>query len=86
MLVAMEFKVGGMSCVNCSNAVENTMKKAFPPEQLKSVTITLLTYKMKCTFPPGLVYGGTITAEQICTAVTKSGKGCEFIGMQEEAP
>lgn len=29
LVVVLEFKVTGLSCVNCSNAVENTVRRAF---------------------------------------------------------
>ena len=47
-LVVLEFKVSGLSCVNCSNTVESAVQKGF--SQLESVQITLLTHKMRCAF------------------------------------
>lgn len=49
-VMAFEFKIGGMTCVNCSNAIEKAMKTEFESRGLIEVQIALLTHKMRITF------------------------------------
>lgn len=85
-LVELEFKIVGMSCVNCSNAVESIVRKAFP--EIADVQITLLTCKMRVKFDSKLFFTKEITPATICSEVKEKKKGyeCDFIGMAEVSP
>ena len=58
-LIVYEFKLEGMTCVNCSGAIENGMKNEFKDKGLVlesekddqySVSVILLMHKMKISF------------------------------------
>jgi copper chaperone CopZ len=42
-----------MTCVNCSNTIENAMKLEYETKGLESVQIALLTHKMRIVFELG---------------------------------
>jgi len=48
--IILEFKIDGMTCVNCSNTIENAMKLEYESKGLISVQIALLTHKMRIIF------------------------------------
>ena len=48
--VILEFKVDGMTCVNCSRTIENAMNGEYGSKGLISVQIALLTHKMRIVF------------------------------------
>jgi copper chaperone CopZ len=73
--------VGGMSCVNCSNAVINKVKSSFG-SALVDIQITLLTGKMRCTFTSECIESGEVSQDKVCKAVKEGGKSCDFLGMQ----
>ncbi len=67
--VLLEFKVTGLSCANCTGAVEKAVVKAFDLNELFSVQVILLTHKMRCTVLAQAYLSLKITPEKICEIV-----------------
>jgi len=49
-IIVYEFKIEGMTCVNCSSAIENGIKNAFKDKGLVEVGVVLLMHKMRVQF------------------------------------
>jgi copper chaperone CopZ len=48
--VIHEFKIDGMTCVSCSQTIEGAMKKEYTKQGLISISVALLTHKMRMEF------------------------------------
>mmetsp|Transcript_1882 Transcript_1882/g.2715 ORF Transcript_1882/g.2715 Transcript_1882/m.2715 type:complete len:121 (+) Transcript_1882:144-506(+) len=82
-MIEFEFKVTGMTCVNCSNNIERKMHGAFDEKEMSSVCIVLLVHKMIVIFPQRVFNSRAVTPQDICDFVTGIGFKCELLGMTE---
>ena len=82
-LIQFEFKVSGMSCVNCSNNIENKLHGKFDEKEMKSCTIVLLVHKLFTVFPQRVFSSRAVTPQSIAEFVTGIGFACELLGMTE---
>ena len=82
-LIEFEFKVSGMSCVNCSANIERKFHAQYDEKELKSVTIVLLVHKLIAVFPQRVFSSRAVTPQAICEFVTGIGFACELLGMAE---
>lgn len=71
-----KFTVEGMSCVNCSAAVERAVKKL---DGTETVEVSLLTKSMVCDFDEK-----RLTTKKIINAVNKAGYRCSLYGEKSE--
>ncbi|MBQ2252063.1 MAG: heavy metal translocating P-type ATPase [Clostridia bacterium] len=71
-----KFTVEGMSCVNCSAAVERAVKKL---DGIETVEVSLLTKSMVCDFDEK-----RLTTKKIINAVNKAGYRCSLYGEKSE--
>ena len=62
-LIQFEFKVSGMSCVNCSNNIERKIHGQFDEKEMKSVTIVLLVHKLFTVFPQRVFSSRAVTPQ-----------------------
>lgn len=74
-----EFKIDGMTCVNCSQAIETAMKQEFTDAGLLDVQIAVLTHKMRLTFDETLYKRKKITTDLIIQEVEAIGFGAELL-------
>jgi len=81
--IIVEFKIDGMTCVNCSTALENLMKSEFQSKGLKSVQVALLTHKMRVVFDMTKYREAQIKPCVIKGEIECIGFGAEMIEMIE---
>lgn len=74
-----EFKIDGMTCVACSQAIERAVKQEFQDAGLLDVQIAVLTHKMRMTFDETLYKRMRITTEKIIEEVESIGFGAELL-------
>ena len=74
--IEQKFTVEGMSCVNCSAAVERAVKKL---DGTENVEVSLLTKSMTCEFDEK-----KLSAKKIINAVNKAGYRCSLYGEKSE--
>ncbi len=72
-----------MTCVNCSNTIENAMKLEYETKGLVSVQIALLTHKMRIVFELSAYQQNQITPQMICDEVEMVGFGIELLEVIE---
>ena len=72
-----------MTCVNCSNTIENAMKLEYETKGLVSVQIALLTHKMRIVFDLSAYQQNQITPQMICDEVEMVGFGIELLEVIE---
>ena len=72
-----------MTCVNCSNTIENAMKLEYETKGLVSVQIALLTHKMRIVFDLIAYQQNQITPQMICDEVEMVGFGIELLEVIE---
>lgn len=85
-VMAFEFKIGGMTCVNCSNAIEKAMQTEFEERGLLEVQIALLTHKMRITFGKDAYDAKEFTTDEICDEVEMIGFDCELLEIFQTGP
>ena len=89
--LVFEFKIDGMTCVNCSTAIENGLTAAFkdkglvqdPTQDNSGVNVVLLMHKMRITFFKDTSEIQGVTAESIASEVEDLGFGAELINRYE---
>lgn len=77
--IIFEFKIDGMTCVNCSQAIENAMRQEFTKSGLLDVQIAVLTHKMRLTFDEALYKKHKLTTDKIIDEVVAIGFGAELL-------
>ena len=86
-----EFKIDGMTCVNCSTAIENGLTAAFKDKGLvmdkdqdnSGVNVVLLMHKMRITFYKDTSEHHSVTADLIASEVEDLGFGAELLNKYE---
>lgn len=84
-LLCYELKIEGMSCVNCSTAIENGMINEFKEKGLiyqddkYQVSVILLMHKMKITFDQDLASAFEVDIRTVVEEVESLGFGAELI-------
>jgi hypothetical protein len=68
-----------MTCVNCSNTIENALLSEYSVKGLKTVQIALLTHKMKVIFSMKGYIEHKMSPDLIKDEVEMVGFGAEFI-------
>ena len=79
----MDYKIEGMTCVNCSRTIENAMNTEYSAKGLISVQIALLTHKMRIVFDADEFHAHNLTPELIKEEVEMIGFGAELIEIIE---
>ena len=83
--VTYEFKIGGMTCVNCSTAIERGLTSEFKNKGLAqendgfAVNVVLLMHKMRITFHKELAEANMITPNVIVSEIEDIGFEAELI-------
>lgn len=83
--VTYEFKIEGMTCVNCSNAIEKGLITAFKGKGLAkegdgfAVSVVLLMHKMRVTFLRAEAHLHSVTPDAIATEVEDLGFGAKLV-------
>ena len=77
-IIVYEFKIEGMTCVNCSSAIENGIKNAFKDKGLVEVGVVLLMHKMRVQFYKQQFEIHKISADQISSEVEDLGFEAEL--------
>ena len=85
--MVFEYKIEGMTCVNCSSAIENGLKNAFSDKGLletDGVSVVLLMHKMRVQFYKNQIAIHNITPQKIADEVEDLGFGAELINTFEQ--
>jgi hypothetical protein len=91
-IIVYEFKLEGMTCVNCSSAIENGMKIEFKDKGLVregekddqySVSVILLMHKMKISFNKKVARQHSVDENKIISGVEDLGFGAELLNTYE---
>ena len=79
--VIYEFKIDGMTCVNCSNAIEKGLSSSFADKGLvkDGISVILLMHKLKCIFYQEAASKSKVTPASIIEEVEDLGFGAELI-------
>ena len=80
--IIYEFVIDGMTCVNCSTAIERGLNAEFKNKGLvddKSVNVILLVNKMKITFYKQIAEKHSIDADRVAEEVEDLGFGAKLI-------
>ena len=83
--ITYEFKIEGMTCVNCSNAIEKGLVNAFKGKGLAkeadgfAVSVVLLMHKMRVTFLKAEAHLHSVTPDAIAAEVEDLGFGAKLV-------
>jgi len=83
--ITYEFKIEGMTCVNCSNAIEKGLVNAFKGKGLAkeadgfAVSVILLMHKMRITFLKAEAHLHSATPDAIAAEVEDLGFGAKLV-------
>lgn len=59
------FTIGGMTCVNCADAIDKKVREAFTDKGLIDVKTTVLTEKSKITFEKEWITSKRVTSDMV---------------------
>ena len=90
--MVLEFKIEGMTCVACSNAIEKGLTSEFKEKGLVTdsnmenhgVSVVLLMHKMRISFYKSKMESHGITPESIASEVEDLGFGAELMQQFEQ--
>lgn len=78
VLTTHEFKVEGMTCSNCSAAIEKAVITAYTDKGMIQVTVGLLTHDLKVQFDESITHSVT-PPEEIVNLVESIGYDCTYV-------
>ena len=81
--IVLEYKIDGMTCVNCTNTIEGAMNNEYQGKGMKKVQIALLTHKMRIVFDLKSYHENQITPDVIKDEVEMVGFGAELLEVVE---